>query len=432
VCFIAGALPGEVVTAERIAARARFEEYRVRAIESASPARAQPPCPWYGRCGGCDLQHVADDRQRTHKTEVVLDALARQAGLAPEQLATAIESAPLGYRARARLAVAVPKRGPALAGFRESSATAVVPVDTCVVLAEPLARLPGALAKTIAALEAPRALGHVDLAVSESSDGACHAVVGLRVTAPLAAADRARWLQFAAAERTYLAFEGADDVVEVAFAPAVEPMGYRLPQFDLRIEFVPGDFVQANAAVNRALVDRVVEWVEPAPGMRVLDAFSGLGNFTLPLARRGARLLGLEASRRMVVTGAANAARNGVDTATFAVRDLQADDPAVPTDAFDVAVLDPPRTGALNLVSVLARRGIPRLVYVSCMPASLARDAKHLADAGYALERLAIVDMFPQTSHVEAVALFVRRARTGRRPRRGSDRGSQVHPRGSR
>ena len=406
VCFVAGALPGERVAALRVGERARFAEYRVEHVESASALRVAPGCPLFGRCGGCDLQHLDPEAQCRHKSDVVLAALSRHAGLEPARVDAPIVSSAYGYRARARFAIDAPRGGPFTLGFREAGSNDVVGVASCPVLVPALSALPSALGDCLSALERPRALGHVDLSLSESDRGS-RAVVGVRVVAAPTPADRERLADFAARHGAYLALE-TEDALDWIARPDDEPPGYLLPDYALRIAYAPGDFIQGNLDVNRALVRRVVEWLEPAPRLRVMDAFCGLGNFALPLARAGAEVAGFEISRRMVDAAVENATRHGIVNASFAVRDLHDETGArLPAGRYDAVVLDPPRAGAPALAAEIARRAIPRVLYVSCLPSALARDAKTLAAAGYRLERFGFVDMFPQTAHVESMALFV-------------------------
>jgi 23S rRNA (uracil1939-C5)-methyltransferase len=238
-------------------------------------------------------------------------------------------------------------------------------------------------------------------------------VVGVHCTGPEPEADRERWRAFGAVRDAWV-FLGGTGTRRRVHAPAGEDPeagpAYALPAFDLRLAFEPGDFLQGNGPVNAALVERVVALAEPAPGRRVLDAFAGLGNFALPLARCGATVEALEAAPELVLRGGRNAEANGLRSVRFAVADLATEPAPLPAGAFDAAVLDPPRAGARALVSALVARGVPRIVYVSCDPATLARDARVLADAGYALASLALVDMFPQTHHQEALACFTRPA----------------------
>lgn len=404
VVFVPGALPGETVQAALVRRHRRFDEYRLVQVVEASIERVVPLCPLVGRCGGCDLQHVAIVAQRQHKQQAVLELLARQAGLTPDRLEAPVASEPFGYRRRARLAVRVPRRGRPVLGFREAGGNQVVEVPECPVLAEEIAALPGELQQAIARLERPRILAHLELGVAEAPDGCRHPLIHVRATHLPGDADLEVLGALAASRGAYLSLQAGDAPTRLLHRPVEAPPGYRLPQFDLHIVIEPGDFVQGNAAVNRAMVARAATWLGEGNTARLLDAFAGVGNFSLPLARRGWRVLGLEGNAAMVDRARENARRNGVDHVEFQQHDLH--DQPLDAKVFDAAVLDPPRAGAHPLTACLADARVPRILYVSCSPSTLARDAAVLAAAGYGLSRMSLVDMFPQTSHVEVMALF--------------------------
>jgi 23S rRNA (uracil1939-C5)-methyltransferase len=408
-CFVTGALPGETVEARLVHRKARLEEYDTVTVLEASADRVTPPCALYEQCGGCDLQHLDAGGQIAHKQLSLLEQLFRQAGMEPDCIELPLNSAMFGYRRRARLAVWVPRQGgKAVLGFRERRGNKVVAVDHCPVLEPALSSLPAALTKAVAQLSYPQALGHIELSLSESTDHRDSPVVLLRSVAEVPEADRAIWTSLAIEQAAYVFLQDTTDGFECLHAPIQEAPGYCLPEFKLRLGYSGGDFVQANRVVNRALVKTVMEWLAPKSGEHMLDAFSGLGNFSLPMARLGAHVLGLEVAAGMVAQAHANALGNAVANVEFAVCDLQAEDVRLPTGHWDAVVLDPPRTGALDLVKAIAKKKIKRVLYVSCNPGTLARDAKVLAEKGYTLDRLALVDMFPQTAHIEALALFRR------------------------
>lgn len=408
-CFVSGALPDETVLARLVQRRSRLDEYDTCTVETPSLQRVEPVCTLYGRCGGCDFQHLAVDAQRQHKQQSVLDLLARQAGLVPDQVEAPLVSEAWHYRRRARLAIFLPRRGgdPVL-GFRERGSQRILPVTECPVLEPALSALLPAAASVLTQLTEPRCLGHLELGLSESCDGGLWPVLLLRTVSALPDCDRQLWLALAKAEQAYLLLQCGEAEPETLHAPLNETPGYCLPAFDLRLSYRGGDFLQANREVNRRLVQTAVDWLAPQPGQRVLDAFCGLGNFSLPLARRGAEVTGLEVSAAMVQAATANAVEHGLSNARFSVCNLQADDMRLPAGDWNAALLDPPRNGALALVNALIRKRVPTLAYVSCAPAMLARDAKCLKAAGYRLRRLLLADMFPQTAHAEALALFTR------------------------
>ena len=339
----------------------------------------------------------------------MLELLERQAGLVPEQVDEPLRSAPLGYRRRARLAVSTPHRGgkPRL-GFRAAGSREIVAVGHCPVLVPPLLPLPGVLEETLAALQRPRGIEQVELALSESSEGMLNPVIHLHCAAVPVESDLTKLADLAAAHDAYLSLQTRGDFRVDARRPGTEERGYRLPEFGLRLEFGGGDFLQGNAEVNRRLVARVAEWLEERAGARVLDAFAGIGNFSLPLARRGFDVTGVELVAGMVSRARRNAERLGLQGAAFEARDLLGGSGMLQRLQYEVAVLDPPRRGAQTLVQELAANRTGTILYVSCSAPTLARDAAILGKAGYGLRRLALVDMFPQTRHIESMALFVR------------------------
>ncbi|HEY5644393.1 MAG TPA: methyltransferase domain-containing protein [Pseudomonadales bacterium] len=413
--FIPGALAGERVEATLVRRHRRYDEYRLLRVLDAASDRVEPPCPLVGRCGGCDLQHLAGPAQLEHKTRVLLDQISRQAGLEPAELLPPLTADPFGYRRRARLAVHVPRRGESLTlGLRAAGDKEIVPIDRCPVLVPELAGLPGRLQQQLAELTRPAVLGHVELSLAETEAGPSLPVIYLRMTASPAAADRLVLRDFAEAQGAYLAARAGDGRLEYLYRPRAEEPAYRLPEFGLNIGYVPGEFVQGNPAINRRLVRQVVDWVAELEARNVLDAFCGVGNFSLALARRGLQVTGLEVAAEAVTVARQNAARNALPDLRFATRNLLTDPGCIDAMDFDTVVLDPPRDGARALVAALASRGVDGLVYVSCAPGTFARDAAILAEAGYTLGKLRLVDMFPQTSHIELAAEF-RRGRRGTR-----------------
>ncbi len=360
VAFVEGALPGEQVKAVLTRRARRYDEYRTVAVVSAAAERVAPPCPLAGRCGGCSLLHLAPATQLRHKTAVVLDLLERQAGLVPGQLAEPVTSPPLGYRRRARLAVASPRRGgPVRVGFREAGGNGLVAVENCPVLVEPLQRLPGRLQEVLSRFRLPRAVGHLELMVSEAADGALDPVIHVHAAAVPDERDLAALQELAAGDGAYLSVRVAEAPLRYLHRPRGENPAYRLPEFGLRLGFEPGDFLQGNGEANRRLVHQAAAWLEPHRPGRLLDAFCGIGNFSLPLARSGFRVTGIDVAAEMVGRARQNADANGVDGATFVTGDLSAA-VGLPEGSFAAALLDPPRAGARELVEGLAARGSRR------------------------------------------------------------------------
>ena len=410
VAFVEGALPGERVEAQCVNRARRFDEYRLLRVIEPSPRRVAPVCPLVGTCGGCNLQHLDSTAQLEHKQRTVLELLERQSGMAPVIVEPPITSEPFHYRRRARFAVHVPRRGggPPVLGFRAAASNRVVAVDRCPVLAEPLAAWPGRLQELLSGMQRPSAIGHIEVMLSEAAEGEDVPVIYLRCVEKLDAADVGMLTEQAFKAGVFLAVREGDADLRYLHAPDTAGPAYRLPEFDLRIGFQPGDFLQGNAEVNRALVSRVVQWLDRTPRGPLLDAFAGLGNFSLPLARCGFAVHGIEAAGSMVARAQENARANGVADVQFSGGDLLEMIRPLKVPPLTAAVLDPPRQGAQMLAADLAAKGVSPIVYVSCQPATLARDARLFGAAGYRLERLALVDMFPQTSHVETLCLFIR------------------------
>lgn len=403
--FVEGALPGERVEVAVHRARKRFDEAHVRALIETSPDRAAPPCPHYARCGGCDLQHLSLPGQRAHKQAVLADLLAREGIDLPGPPALLSEPG-AAYRRRARLGVKVGSEGQVHLGFRERHANRLVDVTTCRVLVPRLEALLAPLRQRLATLEAPRRVGHVELI--DSDDGAAVVVRQLRENA----ADRQRWQAFGDAQGVAVGRWLGRDHPEFAWLAAPPALHYVLPggsgEAPLRLSFAPGDFVQVNAAVNRRLVATVRGWLAPLAGQRVLDLYAGVGNFSLPLAADGARVTAVEGHPAMVARLAVNARDNAVtvDAEQADLGETASVAALLEARAPQAVLLDPPREGADAACRALAARPVPRVVYIACDPATLARDGARLVQCGYRVVRAAVADMFVHTSHLESVLLF--------------------------
>ncbi|MGH8354925.1 MAG: 23S rRNA (uracil(1939)-C(5))-methyltransferase RlmD [Pseudomonas sp.] len=400
--FVSGALPGEELEARVLGARSQVVEARAERILSASPLRRHAPCVYAGRCGGCTLQHLPHAEQLALKQRLLAEQLMRLAELQPEEWAPPLVGPEFAYRRRARLAVRWDAKAKQLeVGFRAAASQAIVSIDDCLVLVQPLQSIVRALPQVLRGLEQPQAIGHVEL-----FSGTASAVL-VRHTAPLSAADLAGLQAFCAAQGAQLWLQGAG-------APQpVEPtqrLGYRLEAWDLELDYRPGDFVQVNAPINEAMIAQALDWLAPQADERVLDLFCGLGNFALPLARRVREVVAVEGVQEMVERARGNALNNALGNVHFYQADLSNPlaDAAWARQGFDAVLLDPPRDGALEAVRQIGALGARRLLYVSCNPATLARDAAELVRQGYRLKRAGILDMFPQTAHVEAMALFER------------------------
>lgn len=402
--FVDGALPGETVKLRITRRRPRYDSADLVEVVVPSPQRVAPPCAVFGVCGGCRLQHLAPAAQVAAKQRRLLDDLARLGGVTPERVLPPVTGPLWGYRRRARLGVRrVPKKGGVLVGFRERAKRYIADMDACPVLVPQVGEDLVPLRELVGSLSIADRIPQIEVA---AGDERCALV--FRHLLPLAGDDLARLEAYGRARDLdiWLQPGGPDSVTPLRGAPRLY---YRLPDFDLTIGFLPTDFIQVNAEVNRRAVTLAMDLLDPRPGQRALDLFCGLGNFTLPLARRGARVLGLEGEAGLVARARENAAANGLD-ARFETADLY-DPERLGTRlgaGWDRVLLDPPRTGAMEVVKQLDRARAGRIVYVSCNPATLARDSRVLVHVhGYRLAAAGVLDMFPHTQHAEAIALFV-------------------------
>lgn len=405
--FIHGALPGEHVSFRYLNRRRSHDEGEVVSVLRAAAERVEPRCAQYGVCGGCSLQHLRPGAQIAAKQQLLLDEL-RQIGRVEPQtvLAPIVNDSPWGYRRKARLGVKeVLRKGKVLVGFRERGSSFVADVEHCHVLHPRVGELLPRLGALIGSLSVSRRLPQIEVAMDDT-----RCVLILRILEPLSARDEWLLAEFQAQHDLvfYLQPGGPETVRPLS---AATDLAYRLPDFDLTLGFLPGDFTQVNSELNRKMVARAVGLLMLQPGDRVLDLFCGVGNFTLPLARRAARVVGVEGDRGLVERARANAARNGLCNVAFHTADLYGELAAEGwmKEAFDKALLDPPRSGALQALPLLPRLGVRRIVYVSCYPGTLARDAGELVNThGYRLLSAGVMDMFPHTAHVESIALFER------------------------
>ena len=422
VVFVEGGLPGEHVTLDVRKRKPSYEIAAATSIEHPNPARVTPRCPHFGVCGGCTLQHADPVLQIAAKQRALEDALARIGRVRPDTLLPPVSGPAWGYRQRARLSVRdVAKKGGVLVGFHERASSYVADMRECHVLPPKIGMLLPALRTLVESLSIRQRLPQIELAVGERlpTSGAparnqpVYALV-LRILDPLTTADEAKLVAFADTHgiEFWLQTGGPDTVTP--FHPRNAALAYTLPEFDIALPFSPTEFTQVNTAINRVLVRRAVQLLDPQPGERLADFFSGLGNFTLPLARRGAFVVGVEGSPALAERARANAVRNGLAERTqFEVANLFAIDAAglERLGPLDRVLIDPPREGAIALTKALpgadAQQRPRRIVYVSCNPATLARDAGVLVhERGYNLAAAGVINMFPHTAHVESIAVF--------------------------
>lgn len=410
VVFVSGALPGERVTVGPRRRRRGIEEAEVADVLESSPGRVAPRCAHFGTCGGCAMQHADTGTQVRIKQRALADALERIGRVFPERWLEPVTGPAWGYRRRARLSVRfVTRKGRVLIGFRERGNTPLVAdLSTCDVLAPPVGAMIAPLARMVGSLQCARAIPQIEVAVSTTT-----AVLVIRHMAPLEDRDRLILRGFAAEHGVEFHLQpGGRDSIEPLDPPAT-PLAYTLPEFGLELGFGPADFVQVNEAVNRALVARAVELMDAGPKDSVLDLFCGLGNFSLPLARTAGRVTGVEGDDALVARARENADRNGIENAEFHTADLIETVAGADWDrrGYDHVLLDPPRAGARVMIERVPAWAPRRVVYVSCHPGTLARDADALVNRqGYRLAAAGVVDMFPHTAHVESIAVFERGA----------------------
>lgn len=403
--FVPDCLPGEEIVYLPRRRRRQFDEGALERVVAPSAARVPARCPHFGVCGGCTLQHADSDAQIAFKQKQVLDTLERVGKVRPETVAPALVGARWGYRRRARLGVKfVPRKGGTLVGFRERGSAFIAEIERCHVLAPEVGERIQALRTLIDGLSVRKRLPQIEVSVA---DNACALV--LRLMEEPSDGDRERLQAFSRTHGVwfYLQRGGPDTVVPLL--EQTPPLRYRLPAFDVTLHFEPGDFIQVNGPANAALVSQALEWLSLSPTTRVLELFAGLGNFTLPLARRAAHVTAVEGEAGLVARMRDNAKRNGLQNVSAYTEDLfvPQHDARWLNSHFDAVLLDPPRSGAQEVLPLVAARGARRIVYVSCHPATLARDAGVLTQAqGYRLARVGVIDMFPHTAHVESMALF--------------------------
>lgn len=405
--FVDRALPGETVEYASFRRKPSYELAHLVNVLKPSTARVEPRCPHFGVCGGCAMQHMDPAAQVAAKQRVLEDSLWHIGRVHPQTILPPVHGAPWGYRHRARLGVRkVAKKGGVLIGFHELRSSYIADMETCAILPPHVSALLMPMRALVGALSIADRLPQIDIAVGEH----CTALL-LRILEPLNGRDEQLLRDFADCHTVvfYLQPKGPDSISR--FYPLPGPrLSYTLPEFDLEFEFRPSDFTQVNHAVNRILVRRALRLLDPQPGERIADMFSGLGNFTLPIARSGASVIGVEGSEGLVRRGRESASANGLaERVEFRVANLFecTEESLAVLGRFDKMLIDPPREGAIELVKAIGTNGPPRIVYVSCNPATLARDAAVLvAVNGYRFVAAGAVNMFPHTAHVESIAVF--------------------------
>ena len=410
VIFIDGALTGERVTYSSYRKKPSYELAKVDKILKQSYMRVQPKCVHFDVCGGCSMQHLDARAQVAVKQRILEDNLQRIGKVKPERILPPIYGETWGYRQRARLSVRhVLKKERTLVGFHEKSSRYVADMQHCEILPPKIAKLLPLLGKMNESLSIRDHLPQIELAVGEHVDA-----LVLRIMQPLNAADEEIIKRFADEHQVqfWLQTKGPDTVVP--YYPLDAPaLSYSMPEFGITMPYSPIDFTQVNSTLNRLMLSRAMRLLSPQAGERIADFFCGLGNFTLPIARSGAQVMGVEGSATLVKRAAQNAAFNGLaDNTSFGAMNLfeMTEGALAKLGHFDKWLIDPPRDGAMELIKSLGEDAPWRIVYVSCNPATLARDADELVNnKGYVLKAAGVMNMFPHTSHVESIALFEKR-----------------------
>jgi len=409
VIFIEGALTGERVTYNAYRKKPSFELAKVDKVLKESYMRVAPKCVHFDMCGGCSMQHLDARAQVAAKQRILEDNLERIGKVRAETIMPPIYGQTWGYRQRARLSVRhVIKKGKTLVGFHEKSSRYVADMQHCEILPPKIARLLPLLAQMNEGLSIRDDLPQIEVSVGEHVD-----VLVLRIMKPMSPADEVTIKQFADTHQVQFWLQTKGPETVVPFYPLDAPaLSYSLPEFGITMPFSPIDFTQVNSNLNRLMMSRAMRLLAPKNGERIADFFCGLGNFTLPIARSGAQVIGIEGSASLLQRAAKNAEYNGLEGNTqFSVMNLfeMNEETLAKLGHFDKMLIDPPRDGAFELVKSLGENAPQRIVYVSCNPATLARDAEVLVhQKGYVLKAAGVMNMFPHTSHVESIALFER------------------------
>ena len=404
--FVEGGLPGEVVRCQTTRRTSKYDTANVLEVLEASDDRVQPRCSAAGVCGGCSLQHMSESSQIHAKQQVLLENLQQIGKVQPESTLPPLQGPHWNYRRKARLGVKfVPKKGGVLVGFREKQSGYLAVMDSCEVLDERFSNLILPLRELVAGLSIAKRIPQIEIAAGDDS-----AVLVFRNLEPISGTDQELLKGFAQQHQLSILLQPAGpDSIQALYPGKQELLQYRLDEWDVAIRFRPTDFTQVNASINQSMISLALELLSAEEGDEVLDLFCGIGNFTLPLARVCKHVTGIEGDSVLVKMARDNASYNGLSNAEFITANLY----DTPLDGswlhrkWDRILLDPPRSGAMEVIERLPELKPKRIVYVSCNPATLARDADILVNKyGYRLKAAGVMDMFPHTKHVESIAVF--------------------------
>ncbi|RUM71693.1 MAG: 23S rRNA (uracil(1939)-C(5))-methyltransferase RlmD [Sulfurovum sp.] len=406
--FISGALPGEKVTFIYTSKRRSHDEGKIETVLNASPDRVEPKCQHYDICGGCSLQHLSSEAQIKYKQKSMLESLKHLGNVEPQEVFEPITGDSWGYRRKARLgAKFVFKKDKVLVGFRERHGGFLADIQSCEVLHESVGKKLEAFQQMMYGMDSRDSTPQIEIAVGENATALI-----IRHLKPLSESDQKKWLDFAKKNdyQLYLQPKGPDTVH--CIHPEKPELFYQHESFNTKVHFGPQDFFQVNNSINHQMVPRAVELLKLTGEERVLDLFCGLGNFTLPIARQAAHVTGVEGDLVMVRRARETAIANGIENTEYFACNLMGTKLELKAEPwlkqqYDCILLDPPRSGAKEIIEHFSKLNAKRIVYVSCHPATLARDAGELVHThGYKLLGAGVMDMFPQTAHVESIAVF--------------------------
>jgi 23S rRNA (uracil1939-C5)-methyltransferase len=412
ITFVTGALPGETVMMRYTEQKGRYAEGRMIEVLQASPDRIPAKCAVYGICGGCVLQHLGPEKQIQYKQTVLAEQLLHFGKVQPAHWLPPVQADSWGYRLKARLGVRhVSAKGSVLIGFREQNGRFLTDMNACEILPPSVGPHIGEWREVFSTLDAAREIPQIEVALDDH-----RTALIIRHLVPLSEKDLQILTQFGEQRGLWIYLQPkGPDTVHLLWPKVREPMSYCLPNHNIEIQFEPGDFTQVNMGVNRKMVDRAIELLQLQQSDRVLDLFCGLGNFSLPIARHAGYVVGVEGDEPMVVRALANARHNDIHHAEFFAANLfeiTGQEPFL-QKGFNKVLLDPPRAGAETAVRVLGEMSsVERIVYVSCNPATLARDVGILVhEHRFTFEQAGVLDMFPHTSHVESIVVLIKRKR---------------------
>ncbi|WP_265497654.1 23S rRNA (uracil(1939)-C(5))-methyltransferase RlmD [Providencia rustigianii] len=400
--FIAGLLPGEEAQIEITEDKRHFAKAKVIKRLSSSPQRVKPRCRYFNQCGGCQQQHIDIALQRESKAQSLQHLMRRETGVT-KPATPVISGEEYGYRRRARLGLQYQNKSRHLVmGFRQNQSNTLVDIKSCPVLNNELDTLLAPLSECLNSLSIAAKLGHVELIHADNGN-----VILLRHLVPVNVSDRNRLLEFAQKHQVNIWLAGNEGELK-----PLEP-SIRLPEYqvaDESLQFNPLNFIQVNGEINQQMVAQAIAWLDISPEDRVLDLFCGMGNFTLPIARIAKSVVGVEGVENLVSQARSNAQLNSINNASFYNANLEEQIHTQPwaQQGFNKVLLDPARAGAAGVIEHLTKLMPEKIVYVSCNPTTLARDSKALLEGGYQLHQLRMLDMFPHTSHLESMALFIR------------------------